>query len=151
MDRRDIIGGISGLAIAAFVFAQSLSLGSGTFSSPGPGFILFLTSSALGMLSMILIMTRVIKREEKIRIKDLWKGLNWVRAVLAFIALILYAALLPKTGYLLTTPGLMFLLFYAGRVRLWKALTYALLTTIVSFVIFRTFLHVPFPRGILGV
>lgn len=151
MDRRDLISAIFWLGIAALGGMQSISLGIGTLASPGPGFILFLSSSILGAVSAILIIvTQNQKKVNKTKIIDLWRGLNWSSPAIAVVAILLYAILLPKAGYILSSVGLMLLLFGVGRMKMWIIIAYTLITVPVTYILFRVFLQVPLPRGVLG-
>jgi hypothetical protein len=151
MDRKHVISGLFWLAISIFVAIMAIiDMGLGTFSQPGPGFIFFWSSVGLGALSVILIIKSIFGRREATPSMDLWKGLNWGNAVLAIIALFLYALILMKLGFMLSTFLLMIVLFGIGRSPYRVVIVCALLTTILSFVIFRYFLEVHFPRGIIG-
>jgi len=57
---------------------------------------------------------------------------------------------LPKAGFILATFVLMIVLFGIGKSRAWVVIVSALITTILSFTIFRYFLEVRLPRGIIG-
>jgi hypothetical protein len=81
---------------------------------------------------------------------DLWKGLKWGNAVLAIVMLLLYALILTTLGFMLSTFMLMIVLFGIGRSSYRVVIFSALITTILSFIIFRHFLEVHFPRGIIG-
>jgi len=81
---------------------------------------------------------------------DLWKGLKWENAVLAIVAILSYAFILTKLGFLLSTFLLMIVLFGMGRSRYWVVIVIALITTILSYALFRYFLEVRLPKGIIG-
>lgn len=151
MDSRDLIGALFWLGIAALGGMQAISLGIGTLASPGPGFILFLSSLTLGTVSAILIIvTKIKKKVNKTKIIDLWRDLNWSSPAIAVVAILLYAIFLPKAGYILSSVGLMLLLFGVGRMKMWITIAYTLITVMVTFILFRVLLQVPLPRGVLG-
>ena len=150
MNRRDLASGVFGLSFAALLFAQALQLGIGEFSAPGPGFILFLCSVALGGLSLILIMMSSLKRKLACRVTDLWKGLQWHQPLLAVIGLFLFALVLPVLGYFVTSLLLMGFLYALGRLKARLVAVYAVATSLMSYVLFQVFLNVRFPQGIFG-
>jgi putative tricarboxylic transport membrane protein len=151
MDRRHIISGLFWLAISIFVCIMAIKLGVGTFSSPGSGFLFFWSSLILGALSVILITKSILgKREAKLLLIDLWKGLKWGKAVLAIITLFLYALILTKLGFILTTFVLMILLFGIGKLKYWVTIISAFFTVMLSYIIFHFLLQIQFPRGIFG-
>lgn len=145
MDHRDLISCLVLIAVAVFVCIQSIYLGTGTLSSPGPGLLLFLSSLALGGLSILLIILHFLKKGPTKKILDVWRGLDWKSVLLAVIALLLYPVLLPKVGYLITSFVSLIILFGLGRMKPWIILTTTLATTLASYIIFRFLLGVPFP------
>jgi len=86
LDRRDLASCLFLIAVAVFVSVQAIHLQVGSFFAPGPGFVLFLSSLALGVLSILFIITHSLKKGSKAKIGDLWRGLNWKSVVLAVIA-----------------------------------------------------------------
>ncbi len=150
MDRKHLVSGLFWLAISIFVGIMALDLGLGTFSSPGSGFIFFWSSVGLGSLSVILIAKSIFRTGGAKPLADLWKDLKWGNALLAIIILFVYALVLTKFGFILATFVLMFVLFGIGRSSYRVAILSALITTILSFIMFRYFLEVHLPRGIIG-
>lgn len=144
MDRRDLISSLFLLAIAVFVCTEAISLGIGALSSPGAGFLLFLASLALGAFSVLLIVANSLKKRPKTRILDMWRGVDWKSVVLAVSALVLFPVFLPRAGYLPTSFGLMLILFGLGRMKSWITATGAVVTTALSYLIFKVLLGVPF-------
>ena len=150
MDRKHVISGLFWLAISILVAVMAIDLGLGTFSSPGSGFVFFWSSLGLGALSVILILKSILGKGEANPFVDLWKGLKWGNAVLAIVMLLLYALILPTLGFMLSTLMLMIALFGLGRASYRVVIISALITTILSLIIFRYFLEVHLPRGIIG-
>ena len=145
MNRSELISSFVLLAVAAFVLVHSLGLGIGTLSSPGPGFLLFLSSSVLGVLSISLVLMSYGKRKQNTVLSDLWRGLKWRSVLLAVMALFLFAVLLPKIGFLLASFVFMLILFGLGRMKPWVIVTNALIVAALSYLIFGVALRVPFP------
>ena len=151
MNRRDLLAGLFWLGISVFVVIQSVKSDLGSLRTPGPGFLPFWSAVILGSLSIILIVTTSLRKKWEGKLVDLWRGLDWVRAIWVLLSLFLYPILLPITGYLITTFVLIaFLLCIGVRSKLWIDVASALAITVISYVIFSTLLDVKFPKGIFG-
>lgn len=150
MNRRDLASSLVWLGLSIFVCGFSVDLSVGSFHSPGSGFLSFWSSAVLGVLSIALFIKQFIRTENEKFIADLWKGVSWTKPLLATIFLLIYIVLFRELGYLITTLGLMFFLFWLGRLRLWICLVGAFLTVLCSYLLFDVVLKVGFPKGILG-
>ena len=151
MSLRDQWSGLFWAAIAIFVCLISVPIGIGTFKSPGPGFLPFWAGVVLGTLSVALVITSILRGKEEGRISSLWRGLKWHKVILVLTSLFIYTLLLPILGYLITTSGLLILLFGIRiKQRLWIQVLSALITAWVSYLIFYVWLEVQLPKGIFG-
>jgi hypothetical protein len=150
MNRKHVISGVFWLAVSIFVAVMAIDLGLGTFSRPGSGFIFFWSSVGLGSLSVIQIIKSVLRKGGETSLMESWKSLKWGNVVLAIVVLFLYAFILMKLGFALSTFVLMVVLFGIGRSSYRVVIVSALITTILSLVIFRYFLEVHLPKGIIG-
>jgi len=144
MNRRELTSAFFLLAVAVFVAVEASSLGIGTPSAPGPGFMLFFASVALGAFSLILLVASARKRTAKGRILDIFSGVEWRSVMIAIFALVLFPVFLSGAGYLATAFGFLLVLFGIGRMKAWITVTSALITTAVSYLIFKVLLGVPF-------
>ena len=148
---RNQVEGLFWLSISIFVCVEAIGSKIGTFQSPGPGFLPFLGGVILGSLSIILIVTNFLKKKGDEMVTYLWKGRGWGKICLILLALFIYAILLPKLGYLITTFGLMIILFgVKERPKFWIQVLSALITALATYVIFYVLLQVQLPKGILG-
>lgn len=148
MISRDQMSGLFWLGISIFVCFESIRAGSGTFHSPGPGFLPFWAGTVLGTFAMILIVTNILKKQKEIT--NLWKGVEWSKVILVFASLLIYATLFAKVGYLITTFGLMaVLLGVVERRKIWIQGVTALITALVTYFVFYKLLGVQLPKGIL--
>ena len=151
MSLRDQWSGLFWVAISIFVCWVSIPIGIGTFKSPGPGFLPFSAGVVLGTLSVALVITSILQGKEEGRILSLWRGVKWHKVILVLTSLFIYTLLLPILGYLITTSGLLILLFGIKRKqRLWIQVLSALITAWVSYLIFYVWLEVQLPKGIFG-
>ncbi len=82
---------------------------------------------------------------------ELWTGLNWKGTCYVVAALLIYAALLEKVGFLIWTTLLLIYLFRAIEPQKWKlAIGLAILASLLSYLVFDRLLEGQLPRGFLG-
>jgi putative tricarboxylic transport membrane protein len=149
-NKREIIWIAVWLLIAAFVMISSWNLGLGEYKNPGPGFFPFWSALLLGALAL-LMMGEVYLQKEAVAIEGespLWKDLNWGKNITVTAALFAYCLVLTRLGYILSTLGLMMVLFYIGKMKLWVVIAGALLAVGLSYGIFYYGLKTPLPTGI---
>lgn len=151
MNFRDIVSGLFWLGISISVCLVSIPLGIGTLHSPGPGFFPFWSAVVLGIFSIALMITNILKGKVEEKISSLWKGTDWHKVILVLSSLFIYAILLPRLGYLIATSGLLTFLFtLLSRQRLWIQGASALIIVVASYLIFYIWLKVQLPKGIFG-
>jgi hypothetical protein len=151
MNLRDQWSALFWLVFAGLVGAASVRMGIGTFQVPGPGLLPGLAAAFVAALALLLLVTGTRKREEKGRIRDLWTGEAWKKVTLVSASLLTYALVLNRLGFLIATFGLMTLLFSVlGRSPLWVRAAAGLGTALVAHLVFRTWLDVQLPKGLLG-
>lgn len=150
MNRRDLLASLFWLGVSIFVCIEAVESEIGTFHTPGPGFLPFLSGLFLGILAMILFIRATLQKGRP-KIADLWKDLQWSKLIWVSFSLFLFCLLLPILGYLITTFGLMvFLLCMIEQKRVWAQGVSALLIALVSYIVFYILLDVRFPKGIFG-
>ena len=129
--------------------AYRLSLGKPR--APGPGLYPFILGALLLILSISYLFKalRAWRREEEIR---LWKGLRWGKVILVLSLLFSYALLLESGGFVLCTfLFLVFLLRWVDRQRWYWVYAGSLGIDMACYVIFKLWLMIQLPRGILGI
>ena len=149
---KNFIGGAIWLSIAALFLISSLRLGIGEYHNPGPGFFPFFTALFIVILTLVMLWSNLFKKEPAAVGQETGLGGNigWRQNATAVAALIAYCLVLTKLGYILSTLGLMMILFYSGRMKFVKALLYSLLVVLLSYCLFYFGLKTPLPRGIWG-
>ena len=151
MSLRDPVSGFFWLALAVFVCLISVPIGIGSFRTPGPGFLPFWAGIALGILSIAVVTMGMLRRNEAGGISQLWKGLAWRKAMAVMVSLFLYTVLMDRVGYLVVTSALLSFLFcLTRRERIWMKVGGALMTAVVSYLVFGVWLEVQLPKGMLG-
>jgi len=149
-DKKELIGSAIWLLIAVSVMITSVRLDIGEFSNPGPGFFPFWSALCMGILTLMVLGDHFFKKDvaENTLIADTWKTLNWGRNVVIVIALFIYCLVLPVLGYIPATLGLMMILFYTGRMKLWAVICASLLAVLLTYCLFYYGLKTPLPRSI---
>jgi len=136
------------LCYSVFIVIESLRLGIGKLHAPGTAFMAFGASGLLGILSLILFLQSISKKEET-QIQPIFAGTLWKKAVLVLIALLIYAEVLPVAGYLISTFFLMSFLFWiVERQKVWRVLILSFLTTLITYYVFSKWLNCQFPEGL---
>jgi len=123
---------------------SSVHLKMGTFRHPGVGFLPF----GLCLILIILSLALIISRWEKGIPVPFWTRRTWLKPLLGVVILGLYALVIEKLGFPLTT--FVFLLVWMGvieRIHWLKMLSISIGVTVVLYLIFGVFLEVPVPMG----
>ena len=125
-----------GLAIAVY----SGKYGLGTLSSPGPGFLPFLSGLAMAGLAFVVFFQQFSQKGRE-KIKDLWRQRNWPTMLMVMGALILYTLLFKLLGFLLDTFLLIAFLLRVMEPMSWrKVLAGAFFAAGGAYVIFQLWL-----------
>ena len=142
---RDLVSALFWLAVAIFAAVQGVALKLGSLSRPGPGFFPFWGGVALGLLSLVLLVSSLKKHA-------FWSlsGLRSSKLLVVVGALLGYLLLLEVLGFVVVTFLLLFLLFRLGQ-RGWVfSAASALVGAFSSYVLFRLWLKTQLPIGPLG-
>ena len=137
------------LGLSVLVGLMSLRLGIGGLELMGAGFMPFLASILLFVLTLFVLIKGLRTKqggEEKTHLT--WKELE--KPIKLVMGLIVYAFLLMPLGYLITTFLFVFFMFNMMQPQKWRMdLVFAALVAAASFVVFDTLLSVRLPPGIL--
>ncbi len=133
------------IALGGFIVWQSKKLSVGSFRAPGPGFFPF----CLGLLLIgiaLIILVQGVRQKPEVH-ETIRKG----RVILAMVALTAYPVVFEYVGYLLSTFLFMLLLLRTvERKPWWIGTGAAALITLFSYLLFKVWLGVQVPDGILG-
>ncbi len=142
---RNIGSSIFFMLIGGFLAWKSIGLSLGSVRAPGPGFFPFILSLMLIGLALI-IFFQALKQEPQ----PFEKGLRRRRVAIALGAIILYAFVMEPVGYLISTFFLIFLLLkIMVKKAWWWGPGVACIVTLFSYVLFKVWLQVLLPDGIL--
>ncbi len=144
-ETRDTGSSIFFMLMGGFLAWKSIDLSIGSIRAPGPGFFPFVLSLLLIGLAFIIFL-QALKKEAR----PLEKGLKRSRVAIALGAIILYALLMDPLGYLISTFLLILLLLkIMARKAWWWGPAVACIVTVISYALFKIWLQVLLPDGIL--
>ena len=146
----DLITTFIWLIVALLVGMYSIKLDLGQLTDPGPGFLPFCASLALGILAAILLGSQLNKKGRE-KVVPFRCGPQWRKAVYFITGSFIYAFVFWEIlGYLIsTTILLVFLLRFVGAQSLKKSLIISLATAVISYLIFQSWLQCMLPKGVL--
>lgn len=150
MSKHDRISSLIFMGLTLVICGESIRLGPGSFSDPGPGLVPLGSGLILGIFSTIVFIRSFERSGEKE--EDFWVlGGKWGKIAWILISLVVYAFLIDHLGFLLVT------FFWTGfvgwkiaKMSWWKALVASLITTLSCYLLFERYLAIRFPRGFLG-
>ena len=137
--------------LAGFILLESRHLSFGTMRVPQTGFFPWVLATLLLILGAISFVQEIFGREsDRLPNKILPEG--WSRIAFILAAMIGFAVVLERLGFLLTTFFLMLLLLRAVESERWaKVFFVALLTAVGSYALFGWILGIPLPAGVFGI
>ena len=148
------IGGIFWLVIGLYVGIKAYLLGLGSLHHPGPGFIFFVAALLLIILSLFDLGASLAKKPGKGQGgtgDSLWRGVRWQKVLLVIGGLSAYIYCYNLLGFFVSTFLIMVFLFKGVEpTKWWVAIASSIVTISISYGIFKVWLEVPFPAGILG-
>ncbi|MDP2968681.1 MAG: tripartite tricarboxylate transporter TctB family protein [Deltaproteobacteria bacterium] len=132
------------------IMLGSLKYGFGTLQAPGAGFITFFAGAVLSLLSVALFLSSLKSERVRKGVGVLWEGLEVGKVIYVLFLLVAYTLILKHLGFLISTFGLLCLLFRVkATYHLMKVILMSLLITSGAYLLFQVWLKVQLPRGIL--
>lgn len=146
--KADRISGFFWLFFSIFIAIEAKKLGLGTLHAPGPGFLYFWASIALGLMSIIILMRAWIGKinpEESIFGKQ-----NLSKILLVLISVFLYAFFMEKLGFIpITLLLFIYLLGFIEKKKWYYTLFVSVIVTAAAYLVFEIWLKSQLPKGIL--
>jgi putative tricarboxylic transport membrane protein len=150
MVRADRISGIFWLCFAVLVIIQSYRLGLGTLHKPGPGFLFFWVNIILAIMSLIVLLRAWAGKKGEGPQPTIFGGQNTSKIIFVMISLFLYALLMEIIGFIPVTLLLfIFLLGIIEKKRWFYTVFVSIVVTVISYLIFETWLQSQLPKGLL--
>jgi len=140
------------MALSVMIFVSSMELGFGSFQAPGAGFLGFLASLLLFILSLAVLLSTVCGRSTEVREQSDMTWQSMVKPASLAAAMCAYALVLGTAGFLLSTTLLLFTMFFMYEPK--KFLLHIVVSLVVangSYILFQKWLGVVLPSGILGI
>ncbi|MFZ5966061.1 MAG: tripartite tricarboxylate transporter TctB family protein [Bacillota bacterium] len=151
MKRADIISGIIGVLISAYVFYESSKFPEDIVMIIGPSYFPRILATALLLVSGILIIHAYLGKSKKINGSFDIKNPGIQRAGIALLVTMIYCMVLNTLGFIISSTLYLFFLMV-----LLKKRNYIKMTIISTFVtlgiyfIFKALLNITLPSGFLG-
>jgi len=143
---KDLASGLFWLAIAIFVSLEGITkLTLGTLRQPGPGFFPFWGGLLLGVMSLMLL-GRSLKSRERFG----FGAIPWPALLLVLGALLGYLLFLEPLGFVIVTFLFLLALFFFAEMGWIKQVAWSVIATSLIYALFRHWLQVQLPRGLLG-
>lgn len=150
MGRFDRISGLFWLCFSGLVAIESYRLGLGTLHKPGPGFLFFWASVALGMMSLVILFRAWSDRRGEKPKRELFQRKPLLKIILVLVSVFLYAVFMETVGFILSTLVLfIFLLGMIEKKRWGYTVFVSFMVTACTYLIFEIWLKSQLPKGIL--
>ena len=149
MAKSDLISSIFLVGLASAICVESVRLGTGILSNPGPGLFPFGCGLLLGILSLIAL-ALIFKNQVK-EVENLRKEKVKTNVILTLASIISYPFLMQLLGFrLVTVLWMFFVCWIIGRIRWKTSIFISLVTTFMTYYLFAKLLEIRFSSGIFG-
>lgn len=149
MRRHDLISSTILFLIGLFIIFYAPQFGLGSPSMPGPGFMPFLTGLVICSFSMITFLRAFLDKAGGI--EEIWAKIKFQKLIFTILILIIYTLLLKKIGFIVCTFFLILILVrYTGSRTWFVSILCGGLSSILSYLLFETWLKAQLPKGIFG-
>jgi putative tricarboxylic transport membrane protein len=141
--------GVIWVIIGGFICLLSWRIDLGSFNEPGPGFVAFASGLSLIIIGSVMALSKTFAKRSPGAGRPRW-ALPKFRLFYTLLLLVGYGLVLQCLGYIVTTFLVLFGLFYdRGINRFLPSFLGSLLTVVITYLVFETWLRVQLPRGIL--
>jgi putative tricarboxylic transport membrane protein len=151
MNRYDKVSSLAWLMASIAIIVGSSHYPVGSWSRPGPAFLPLLCGIIMAALSLVVFVQAMLRdsKEAKAEAEGSFFTPRWTRLITTLIILFAYAFLLEPLGYILMTFVFMLFVLKVVEPTKWTtSLIVAVLTTLVSYLLFESWLKVPMPKGL---
>ena len=146
MKNSQLLTGFFWIGLGGFVSISSCKFGLGNFRNPGPGLMPFLLGLLLCGVSLYYLCISVFGKDKVKSSGQAEKSPK--KIIIVVVSLVVYALILEKLGYLVSTSILLFIMFWLAGSKKHTAALSSIITTVFSYFFF-SYLGVGFPEGIL--
>lgn len=147
----DILAAIIFIIFAIVMTFQSIGLGLGTFNEPGPGFLPILSTLSIGTLSLIYLVSLILKDKTKKKF-EFRLGPHFKKAFYLIVLSFIYVSILwDRLGYIISTTLWLVFILKIGGVQSWKkSLIIAIVIVIPSYLLLEKVGRCILPKGVFG-
>jgi putative tricarboxylic transport membrane protein len=133
------------LAFGLVALEEARRLRFGSIARPGPGFFPVVLAAAFSLVCLALLVGAIRGRGEE---APAAAPLGWPKIAAAMAALFVYALVLEVVGFVAATFALLLFFFRALERQRWPlALAGSLVTALLTYLIFKVWLHVQLPAS----
>jgi hypothetical protein len=149
LKRVNIIFGLIGIALCAYIFGVTASFPEDNIMKIGPGFFPRLLAAGLGIFSLILIIQNILgKSQEQVESAFSIKDPGIRRSIVALTATILYGVIMGYLGFVITSIFYLVFMMYLMKMRKGLLMTgVASAVTLVVYTVFSVLLKIALPEG----
>ena len=149
MRRHDLISSAILFFIGLFICLYALQFGLGRLGTPGPGLMPFLTGLVICGFSSITFVRAFLNKSSKI--EEIWANVKPQKLISTILIMVIYALVLERIGFIICTFFLILILVHYAGSRTWfVSILCGGLSSILSYLLFETWLKAQIPRGIFG-
>jgi putative tricarboxylic transport membrane protein len=136
------------LVFGLLALEEARKLRFGSIARPGPGFFPVVLTAAFSLVCVALLVNALRARDAEAPPAT---PLGWPKIVAAMAALFVYAFLLERVGFVASTFALLLFFFRTLERQRWvTAVPSALVTALVTYLVFKVWLNVQLPSGLWG-
>jgi len=149
MRRHDLLSSAIFFCVGLFIAVYAPRFGIGSLNTPGTGFMPFLTGLIICCFATTIFLQALF--DKSLKVERIWAGVRFQKLILSILVLTAYALLLETLGFIIDSFLLiLFLTRYMGSQSWGKSFLCAGLSSILSYLLFETWLKAQLPRGIFG-
>ena len=149
MKRHDLISSSIFFGFGVFILLYAPEFGLGSLPSPGSGFMPFLSGLVICGFTAITFFQAL--RKKSTPAEGIWDKVNFGKLIGVMLILCAYAVLLKLIGFIICTFLLILMLMrYVGFEPWFKSILGAGSSSILTYLLFETWLRAQLPRGIFG-
>ena len=154
MKKYDLLSGFAWMTVGILFCKGSVGLGLENEGEPGPGFFPFLMSVCLIFFSVVHCLS-FVKRVEGVNLREserFWPETGSIKRMLFTVgSLFIFVVVINYLGFVLTTFFFMFVLLRFVEPQKWFVVVLAsVLTTVLSYAVFKIWLKADLPAGFFG-
>ena len=150
MIKYDRISSLFSIGLAFVICLESIRIGPGALSNPGPGFVPLICGLVMGIIGLIVFISTYKSSPLEGKVALWGPDTRWRDMILTTISLIIYALLIDFLGFhLITLLWMIFICRWVGSMGWMTTFLISAVTIISSYLIFSYYLGIRFPLGII--